>query len=336
VEVSARLEQGGRLGGYILQEVQETKRCWLLRIFGPTPPYTYYLNPRDESGARSLGQLRDQGISSVATTLAQSTDHILSFFQALRSELAFYIGCLNLHGRLKQTSLPLTFPRPVSNAHRQFEIVSLYDMILALEFPEVAVGNDVSATGKDLVIITGANQGGKSTFLRSIGVAQLMMHAGMFVVAESFLSQISSSIVTHYKREEDVEMRSGKFDEELSRMSEIVSHLPRNAMVLFNESFASTDEREGSEIAAQIARALIESGIRVIFVTHLFSFARRLYDQKLANALFLRAERLLDGRRTFRMQEGEPLQTSYGKDLYEQVFAEEPASRKSEVNSAQV
>ena len=84
------------------------------------------------------------------------------------------------------------------------------------------VGNDVNADDKDLVIITGANQGGKSTFLRSLGLAQLMMQCGMFVPAESFCANVCDGIFTHYKREEDVTMKSGKLDEELSRMSDIV------------------------------------------------------------------------------------------------------------------
>lgn len=115
-------------------------------------------------------------------------------------------------------------------------------------------------------------------------------------------------------------MKSGKLDEELSRMSEIVDNLTSNPIVLFNESFAATNEREGSEIARQIISALLEKGIRVFFVTHLYEFARTFYDKKMKNALFLRAERKEDGRRTFKMIEGEPLQTSYGKDLYKAIF----------------
>ncbi|EGD50050.1 DNA mismatch repair protein MutS domain protein [Thermoanaerobacter ethanolicus JW 200] len=63
-------------------------------------------------------------------------------------------------------------------------------------------------------------------------------------------------------------MKSGKLDEELSRMSDIVDNIKPNSMVLFNESFAATNEREGSEIARQIITALIEKRIKVFFVTH--------------------------------------------------------------------
>jgi DNA mismatch repair ATPase MutS len=91
-------------------------------------------------------------------------------------------------------------------------------------------------------------------------------------------------------------------------------------MLLFNESFAATNEREGSEIAKQIVCALLEKRIKIFYVTHLYEFARGVYDRKIENAMFLRAERKADGTRPFRLIEAEPLETSYGEDLYRQIF----------------
>lgn len=103
-------------------------------------------------------------------------------------------------------------------------------------------------------------------------------------------------------------------------MSGIVDHISSDSMVLFNESFAATNEREGSEIARQIVSALLEKRIKIFFVTHLYPFAHGFAARKTANAIFLRAERQEDGGRTFRLAEGEPLQTSFGEDLYNLVF----------------
>jgi DNA mismatch repair ATPase MutS len=91
-------------------------------------------------------------------------------------------------------------------------------------------------------------------------------------------------------------------------------------MLLFSESFAATNDREGSEIARQIVCALWEKRIKVLFVTHLYEFAHYCYDKKREKAIFLRAERRPDGGRTFKITEGEPLQTSYGEDLYNRIF----------------
>jgi DNA mismatch repair ATPase MutS len=129
-------------------------------------------------------------------------------------------------------------------------------------------------------------------------------------------------------------MESGKLDEELGRVSGIVDALSPRSMVLFNESFSATNEREGSEIATQITNALLENGIKVAFVTHLYEFARRLHERKMPNAIFLRAERLPDGTRTFRLSEAGPLRTSYGKDVYEAEFGSEHAGPRREPLSA--
>lgn len=107
-------------------------------------------------------------------------------------------------------------------------------------------------------------------------------------------------------------------------MSAILDHLGPNGILLLNESFASTNEREGSEIARQLIRALLETGVKVFFVTHMFDLGHSVYRQKCETALFLRADRQLDGRRTFRLTEGEPLPTSFGEDLYRQIFGTVP------------
>jgi DNA mismatch repair ATPase MutS len=115
-------------------------------------------------------------------------------------------------------------------------------------------------------------------------------------------------------------MNSGKFDEELKRMSEIVDTIRAGSMMLLNESFAATTEREGSEIALQITNALMERGVRVLFVTHMYEYARTIYQRKLDFAMFLQPERQSDGSRTFRIREGRPSETSFGPDLYEKIF----------------
>ena len=328
VLISAELDDGNKGTHYVLRKPSNTKQGWMERLqtwgeqlfLRDRSDYVVQIADRDEGGFRALSELRGRGISLVAGALGQSTDHILSFFRMLRSELGFYVGCLNLRDRLAVKGEPICFPEPFAAGKAILSVRGLYDLCLSLSVKERVVGNDVSADDKLLIMITGANRGGKSTFLRGIGLAQLMMQCGMFVPADSFRANVCDGIFTHYKREEDSSMRSGKLDEELSRMSSIVDDMTPNSIVLLNESFASTNEREGSEIARQIARALLETGIKVIYVTHLFDLAQGFYLGRMDAALFLRAERLADGRRTFRLVEGEPLPTSYGEDLYRRIF----------------
>jgi DNA mismatch repair ATPase MutS len=329
--MSAGLGEGNKGVHYILRKpaknghkLIERLQDWVQRQLRlkERSSYVYEIDPRDESGFKALSELRSQGIGRVAAAVGQSTDHILSFFTMLRLELGFYVACVNLRDRLTRKAEPICFAQPLQTGKVMLSSRGLYDACLSLCLEERVVGNDVAADSKLLVMITGANRGGKSTFLRSLGVAHLMMQCGMFVPAESFSANVCDGLFTHFKREEDSTMRSGKLDEELSRISSIVDKITPNSIVLLNESFASTNEREGSEIARQIVRALLESGIKVFYVTHMFDLAQGFSRAKMDCVLLLRAERLPDGRRTFRLGEGEPLPTSYGADLYHRIFGE--------------
>jgi DNA mismatch repair ATPase MutS len=325
VLLSAQLGESNESTKHVLRQSHAEASSWLSRIFGKRPTaYTFYIDPRDEAGGRIVSEMEHRGISRVAVALAESSDHVLSFCKMLRTELAFYIGCLNLHARLASKGEPICFPTPVPADERRHSFSGLYDVCLSLHMEGRVVGNAANIDGKNLVIITGANTGGKSTFLRSIGLAQAMMQCGMFVGAETFTAELCPALITHYKREEDPTMKSGKFDEEIARMSQVADHIGPNSMLLFNESFAATNEREGSEIAKQIVCALLEKGMKVFYVTHLYDFAHSFVDREAKDAAFLRAERKADGTRTFRLVEGEPLATSYGEDLYKEVFAGSP------------
>ncbi len=317
---SARLGQGDKGRDYIVRRLREQRWTERLPFGNRTPGYSFTIAPRDEAGFQALAEIRGRGINLVANAVAQAADHIKSFFSMLRLELAFYLGCLNLHGRLEQKDEPACFPEPLAEDQLALTTLGLYDVCLTLHVPDRVVGNELDADGKSLVMITGANQGGKSTLLRSLGVAHLMMQSGMFVGARSFRASICAGAFTHYKREEDPTMEGGKLDEELSRMSQIVDQIAPHSILLCNESFASTNEREGSEIARQVIRAMLDKQIKVFFVTHMYDLAHGFYEQQLDAALFLRAEREPDGRRTFKLLDGRPLPTSHGEDSYRRIF----------------
>jgi hypothetical protein len=320
VSESAELGKGFRGRRYIVRTPREQRWTERLPFGSRSASYSFTIPPRDENGFKSLEAIEGRGINGVANSVAQSADHVKSFFSMLRLELAFYLGCLNLHDRLTGKQEAVCFPEPLAASQLALTAQGIYDVCLALHVENRVIGNDVKADGKSLVMITGANQGGKSTLLRGLGLAHLMMQAGMFVGAQSFRAGVCNGAFTHYKRGEDAAMESGKLDEELSRMSVIADQITRHSILLCNESFASTNEREGSEIARQIVSAMLRKQIKVFYVTHMYDLAHSFYVQQPGNALFLRAERQRDGRRTFRLTDGEPLPTSYGEDSYRRIF----------------
>jgi MutS domain V len=318
VPMSVQLDRDNSGINYVLRS-GGGKRGWRERIgIEPRSVYSFSIPPRDEAGAEALSDMTNRGINLVANAAAQSSDHVTSYFTMLRAELGFYVSCLNLRDQLTATAQPVTFPDPSPWTAWELACTDLRDASLALRTGSV-IGNDVAADGKSLLIITGANSGGKSTFLRSAGLAQLMMQCGLFVTARTLRASVCAGIFTHFIREEDATMTSGRLDEELSRMSVIADRIGPRCLMLFNESFAATNEREGSEIGRQVVRALLEAGIRVFFVTHQFDFADSFHREYSDSTLFLRAPRQPAGERTFRLVPAEPLPTSFGQDIYHRI-----------------
>jgi MutS domain V len=327
--MSAQLDRDNSGISYVLRS-GSARRSWKERVgIEPRSSYSFSIPPRDEAGAQALEDMANRGLNHVANAAAQSADHVASYFTMLRAELGFYVCCLNLHEQLTARNQPLAVPDPADWGPLAFRVRDLRDASLALR-TEPVVGNDVDADGRSLVVITGANSGGKSTFLRSAGLAQLMMQCGLFVTAGSFRATVCEQVFTHFIREEDRTMVSGRLDEELRRMSAITDQIRPRSLILFNESFAATNEREGSEIGRQVVRALLEAGIRVFYVTHLFDLADSLHRQGPDSALFLRAPRQPDGQRTYKLTVAGPLPTSYGQDIYLRIggwLGERPAGQ---------
>ena len=252
VLISAELDRDNSGTGFVLRDPGDLRRGWRERLrIAPRSSYSFTLAPRDEAGGQILADLTSRGINLVANAAAQSADHIGSYFTMLRAELGFYVSCLNLADRLAAKGVPVTFPEPAQPSPPAFSCTDLRDACLELQSQSPVVGNDVQADGKPLVIITGANSGGKSTFLRSVGVAQLMMQCGLFVTARSFRANVIRRISTHFIRGEDASMASGRLDDELRRMSAIAGQLRPHCLVLFNESFAGTNERRAPRSATR-------------------------------------------------------------------------------------
>ncbi|WP_347353709.1 hypothetical protein [Intrasporangium sp.] len=320
--LTARLGPGCTGVDYALREAAPTP--WWTRLEEVLPNhhgYTYHLPPRDENGGRTLDRIQDHGINTVADAAAQSSEHVLDFFRRLTFEVGCYLGCVQLHRALQRSGVPTCRPTVEPRLSRALTCRGLVDAGLALRTGRAPVGSDLDADGRTLLMLTGANQGGKSTLLRAIGLAQLMLDAGLFVTADSYRASPSTGVFTHYRREEDAALQHGKFDDELVRMSDLVDRLRPGAMLLLDESFASTNELEGSQIARDIVDSLLAAGVRVCYVTHLYTLSHGLARLHAPEHLFLRAQREPDGRRSFRLVPAEPESTSYAGDLFRQVFA---------------
>ena len=210
-------------------------------------------------------------------------------------------------------------------------VSDLYELNLALRSAHretQVVPNDLhfNDTGR-IFILTGPNQGGKTTFTQAVGVAQVLFQAGLYVPArEARLSPVDG-IFTHFPVEEKPVFESGRLGEEAGRLSAIFQNATRRSLILLNESLASTSEGESLYLAQDIVRVLRMMGVRAIFATHLHALAERVEainndaagDSLLVSmvAEMVGFEDELNGqaRRTYKIKPGPPMGVSYARDI---------------------
>lgn len=338
----ADLEQMGKY----LKSLKNTEDIWVITGPGPHLKSEEYTLTRGVAGSKGIGRLlskvikdgnsfqvdtsnedefialsklRDASLKTLSDQIVTAKEECIRFLQEWERELAFYIGCLNLRRKLTEIGVAISLPVPYESTASQLDLQQLYNVSLALQKGKGTVPNTIDCLNRQMIVVTGSNQGGKTTWLRALGQAIIMMQAGIFVAANHMQGNLGQ-VYTHFIREEDESLKSGKLDEELLRMSQIVSTIHPGDLLLMNESFSSTNEQEGSGIGMEITSALLHRGIRIAYVTHFFRLVQMLVKQESENILFLNAARREDGSRTYELKEGQPQVVGHGQDLYEEIF----------------
>ena len=269
----------------------------------------------DEEVYQSGVEFTNQVILGLLEQCLPFLQHWQELLYDMMRQVMFLAGCARLYQRGNDCGMYFCVP-----GREEVEAEKLYELSLALQSLTLPVYNTAALTEYRVIVVTGANQGGKSTFLRSLGIAQVMCQAGMYVAAKRYPLHAYQDMFTHFTRREDVTMNMGKFEEELKRMEEILRGAKENTLILLNESFATTTEVTAFQIAMDLTHACMENKVTLWIVTHITKFAKELYQEGREDILFLSAGRQADKEVRFTMYEKAPGDTSYGLELYEEMI----------------
>lgn len=305
------------------------------------------LNPKSSSSARrppqrmnplmvplfnDLANVLKKAAEPVADELQKYAQLNGRFLAQLRPEIIFYVQALNLIRDLEAAGLSLTYPEIVPMDERICRVKAAYNLQLAIHKRQRqagaagAVANDIElAENGRIAILTGPNQGGKTTYMQSIGLVQVLAQVGMPVPGE--VAQISpvDAIYTHYPIEEQLELGTGRFGDEAQRIRAIFEKVTRQSLVLLNESLSTTSMGEGAYLARDIVRAFRQIGLRAVFTTHMHEVAsaaeainRETAGDSLVFSLVASKPdetRSAEQGYTYRVQPGPPLGRSYAENI---------------------
>jgi DNA mismatch repair ATPase MutS len=127
--------------------------------------------------------------------------------------------------------------------------------------------------GGRILILTGPNHGGKTTFLQGVGLLHILAQAGCYVPGIQANVSPLDQLFTHFPVEEKPESDAGRFGEEAMRLGQIFEQVTRHSLVLLNESLSSTSFGESLYLAKDIVRILRRIGARALYSTHLHELA---------------------------------------------------------------
>lgn len=284
---------------------------------------------------RDLSDLMDTTSRPIAKALRQFSQVSTRFLITLKNEIAFYLGAVRLIRALEAARLPVCCPQAAPVVDRVMHLDGLYNIALALqllprevELADVIVRNEAhfDEDGR-ILILTGPNQGGKTTFTQAVGLAQVMFQAGLYVPAEAAVMSPVDGIYTHFAAEERPEQEAGRLGEEARRLHTIFGLATSHSLVLLNESLSSTAANESLYIARDVVRVLRRLGARAVFATHLHDLAAgcdTLNEETPGTSRVIsvvsrvKVEQGANGqvvRRTYRIEPGPPMSKSYAVEL---------------------
>jgi hypothetical protein len=148
-----------------------------------------------------------------------------------------------------------------------------FDTVLAAKLAaegKIPVVNDFSLSGQERIfVVTGPNQGGKTTFARMVGQIHYLASLGVKIPASSAKLSLCDQIFTHFEHEEQIGDLTGKLNDELIRIHDILKSATPNSLIIINEIFASTSVKDAVSIGKHLMQMITTGGMRCVLVTFL-------------------------------------------------------------------
>lgn len=233
-----------------------------------------------------LNHVEEQVLDRVARLFPEPFGHLRTFCERYAHvfdegllrfdrEVQFFLGYLEFIEPLMANGLE--FCRVELNDGTRVFAEDGFDLSLASKLASddrAPVTNDFSLEHPERVlVVTGPNQGGKTTFARMIGQVYFLAGLGLLAPARRVALALPDRVFTHFEREESLETLRGKFEDELVRIHGILEAATDRSMLVMNESFGSTTLADGLLVGSEIVRQIIELGSLCVFVSFIDELA---------------------------------------------------------------
>jgi DNA mismatch repair ATPase MutS len=224
-----------------------------------------------------VAQLHPETFSALERFCARHERYLDETIGRFDREIQFYLAYLGYIEPLRARGLSFSLPR-VSARSKDIAARETFDLALAAKMSSDGarvVCNDFHLTDPErILVVSGPNNGGKTTFARTFGQLHYLASLGLPVPGVDVCLFLPDRIFTHFEREEDIATLRGKFEDELHRIHDILERATSASVLIMNESFGSTTLRDAVLVGSEVVGQIIDLDALCVFVTFVDELSR--------------------------------------------------------------
>lgn len=239
-------------------------------------PETPQMNHIEERIIELVAQLYPEEFEALDDYCATHLNFMDNTVRRFDREAQFYIAYLSYIEPLREVGLAFSYPE-ISEDDKGIFADDAFDLALAVKLhaeDKQVVPNGFALGGSErIIVVSGPNQGGKTTFARMFGQLHYLCRLGLLVPGRCTKLFLCDEVFTHFEREEDITAERGKLEDDLLRIHAILSAATSKSVVVMNEIFTSTTLRDAVSLSKRILKQLIQRDVLGVWVTFIDEIA---------------------------------------------------------------